>query len=61
VKTRRKCDLRLEQAAIPQLGEAIAYCEEITDYISRDVFKRILESEEEHLDWLETQLELIEK
>jgi bacterioferritin len=55
------CDLRLEQAAIPQLREAIAYCEGIKDYISRDVFKRILESEEEHLDWLETQLELIEK
>jgi bacterioferritin len=54
-----KCDLKLEQEAIPQLRDAIAYCEEIKDYISREIFKHILENQEEHLDWLETQLELI--
>ncbi len=56
-----KCDLQLEQQAVPLLREAIEYCESIQDYISRDVFSSILESEEEHIDWLETQLELIEK
>ena len=43
------------------LREAIAYCESVRDYVSREIFEDILESEEEHLDWLETQLELIEK
>ncbi len=52
------CDLKLEQIAIPLLREAIEYCESIQDFISR---ASILESEEEHIDWLETQLELIEK
>jgi bacterioferritin len=56
-----ECDLRLEQAAVPLLREAIAYCESVQDYVSRDLFEDILESEEEHLDWLETQLELIGK
>ncbi len=56
-----QCDLKLEQAAIPLLREAIAYCESVQDYISRELFEAILESEEEHVDWLETQLELIEK
>lgn len=55
------CDLKLEQAAIPLLREAIAYCESVQDYISRELFEDILESEEEHVDWLETQLDLIEK
>ncbi|MFI3155066.1 MAG: bacterioferritin [Methylococcaceae bacterium] len=55
------CDLKLEQLAIPLLREAIAYCEEVSDFISRETFAHILESEEEHVDWLETQLELIEK
>jgi bacterioferritin len=55
------CDLRLELQAIPDLKEAIAYCEGIQDYVSRDLFTEILESEEEHVDWLETQLDLIEK
>jgi bacterioferritin len=55
------CDLKLEQQAVPLLKEAIAYCESISDYISREVFTSILESEEEHIDWLETQLALIEQ
>ena len=56
-----RCDLKLEMAAIPDLREAIAYCEEVQDYISRELCEDILESEEEHVDWLETQLGLIEK
>jgi len=56
-----ECDLKLEHLALPLLKEAIAYCESINDYISREVLEHILESEEEHIDWLETQLELIEK
>ena len=56
-----ECDLKLEQAAIPLLRDAIAYCESVQDFISRELFEEILESEEEHVDWLETQLELIEK
>lgn len=55
------CDLKLEQKAVPLLREAIEYCEAVKDYISREVFANILASEEEHIDWLETQLELIEK
>lgn len=55
------CDLKLEHLAVQLLREAIAYCESISDYVSREVFKHILESEEEHIDWLETQLELIEQ
>ncbi|MFI3118747.1 MAG: bacterioferritin [Methylococcaceae bacterium] len=54
------CDLKLEQLAIPLLREAIAYCETISDFVSREIFAHILESEEDHVDWLETQLELIE-
>ena len=54
-------DLDLEMDAIPDLKAAIAYCENHKDYVSRDVFDSILESEEEHVDWLETQLGLIEK
>ncbi len=55
------CDLKLELLAVPLLREAIEYCESIKDYISREVFSNILESEEEHIDWLETQLDLIDK
>jgi bacterioferritin len=56
-----KCDLELELDAVPLLREAVAYCESCGDYVSRDLFSGILESEEEHVDWLETQLELIER
>jgi bacterioferritin len=56
-----ECDLALEMDAIPDLREAIAYCESVSDYVSRELFDDILESEEEHVDWLETQLELIER
>ncbi|MZR64005.1 bacterioferritin [Alcanivorax sp. DP30] len=55
-----ECDLKLEKIAVPDLREGIAYCESIQDYVSRDLLNRILESEEEHIDWLETQLNLIE-
>jgi bacterioferritin len=56
-----ECDLKLEQAAMPRLREAIAYCETVRDFISRELFESILESEEEHVDFLETQLGLIPK
>ncbi len=56
-----ECDLRLEMEAIPELREAIAHCEQLADFVSRDLFQSILDSEEEHVDWLETQLELIER
>ena len=55
------CDLKLEMAAMADLRSGIAYCEEVKDYISRELLEDILESEEEHVDWLETNLELIEK
>lgn len=53
-------DLQLEMLAIPLLKEAIAYCEQQADFVSRDLLQEILESEEEHIDWLETQLSLVE-
>ncbi|MFT6421569.1 MAG: bacterioferritin [Thalassolituus sp.] len=56
-----ECDLKLEHKAVPDLKEAIAYCDSIKDYVSRDLFNKILEAEEEHIDWLETQLGLIDK
>ena len=56
-----KCDLDLEHAAYTPLKAAIAHCESVGDYVSRELFEAILESEEEHIDWLETQLELIGK
>lgn len=54
------CDLKLEELAIPDLRDAIAYCETVRDYGTRELLEDILESEEEHVDWLETQLGLIE-
>lgn len=54
-------DMKLEQAAIPDLREAIQYCESVNDYVSRELFEAILEDEEEHVDWIETQLDLINR
>lgn len=59
VKECLQCDLKLELAARPDLQAAIAHCETVKDYISRELFEDILESEEEHIDYLETQLDLI--
>jgi bacterioferritin len=56
-----ECDLSLERQAHPDLKAAIADCEKLGDYVSRELFEKILESEEEHIDWLETQLELIQR
>jgi bacterioferritin len=56
-----ECDLKLEVGAHPDLRRAIADCEAQSDYVSREIFERILESEEEHIDWLETQLSLIDR
>src|SRR6186997_2884489 len=53
VKEALECDLKLEQKARPDLQEAIAHCETVKDYISRELFEDILESEEEHIDFLE--------
>lgn len=54
-----ECDLALEMEAIPLLREAVAYADSIGDYVSRQLLVKILDSEEEHVDWLETQLDLI--
>lgn len=56
-----KADLALEMEAIPLLRDAIQHCEQVRDYVSREIFGRILENEEEHVDFLETQFEMIER
>ena len=56
-----KCDLSLEMIGLPDLKMGIAHCETVKDYISRELFTDILESEEEHIDWLQTQMRLIEQ
>ena len=56
-----QCDLDLENDAIPDLRVAIAEAEKLQDFVSREIFESILENEEEHVDWLETQLALIDK
>ena len=56
-----ECDLKAEHRAHPLYKEAIGYFESVKDYVSRAILERILESEEDHIDHLETQLELIEK
>jgi bacterioferritin len=56
-----KSDMALEHDAIPLLRDAIAHCETVRDYVSRDLFSEILENEEEHVDFLETQFALIER
>ena len=54
-----ECDLKIEHIAIPLLREAVGHCEDVKDYVTRDLFAKILTSEEEHLDWLETQQDQI--
>ncbi|MFC3192927.1 bacterioferritin [Marinicella sediminis] len=61
VKEMLQCDLALEYDAVPVLREGIQYCEEVRDYVSRDLLQKILDDEEEHIDWLETQLGLIKQ
>ena len=56
-----ECDLKIENIAHPLYKEAVAHCEEVGDYVSRELFVQILESEEEHIDFLETQLSLIDR
>jgi len=56
-----KCDLALEEEALPPLRDAIEYCEKVRDYVTRDLFASILDNEEEHVDILETQIELLGK
>ena len=56
-----KGDLKMEHLAHPTLKEAIAHCESVADYVSRELFEDILESEEEHIDWLETQMALVDR
>ena len=55
-----ECDLALENDAIPDLRDAVVHCESVRDFVSRDLFASILDSEEEHVDWLETQLQLMD-
>ena len=61
LKEALECDLRMEMKAIPDLRIAVADAEQRNDYVSRDLFRGILDAEEEHVDWLETQLALIDK
>jgi bacterioferritin len=56
-----ECDLRLEQGGISRLREAIAYCEGVRDFVSRDLFSDILQGEEDQVDFIETQFELIDR
>lgn len=56
-----QCDLRLEEEAIPMYRDAVEHCEKVSDFVTRDLLSSILESEEEHFDWLETQIELFNK
>ena len=56
-----KADLQLEMTALPILREAIAHCEKVADFVSRELFEDILESEEEHVDWIETQIDQVER
>jgi bacterioferritin len=55
------CDLALEMEGLPLLRDAIRHCESVGDFVSRKLFADILDSEEEHIDWIETQLSLIDR
>jgi bacterioferritin len=55
------CDLQLELVSQKTVKEGIALCEQSRDYVSRDLFQHILDDTEEHIDWLETQIELVEQ
>jgi bacterioferritin len=61
VKEILECDLKMEMIAHPDLQDAVEYAESVRDFVSRDLFAYILDSEEEHIDWLETQLDLVER
>ena len=61
VKEILECDLKLEMEALPVLRDGIAYSEKVGDFVSRQLFREILSSEEDHIDWIETQLDLIGK
>lgn len=61
VKEMIECDLNLEMIAHKDLKEAVIHCETVKDFTSRELFRGILDSEEEHIDWLETQLDMIER
>lgn len=54
-----ECDLKLELMGLPLLKEGIVYCESVGDFVTRELLAGILQDEEEHIDWLETQLDLI--
>jgi bacterioferritin len=56
-----RADLELEREAVEQLRGAIVHCEAVRDFVSRELFEAILESEESHIDFLETQFEMIER
>ncbi|MFN7056618.1 bacterioferritin [Hyphomonas sp.] len=56
-----ECDLKLENIAIPLLRDAMEHCEKVRDYVSRDLFGKILHNEEEHVDYIQTQFALIER
>jgi bacterioferritin len=55
------CDLKLETRAIVEVRKGIAHCEKVSDFVSRELLRKILASEEDHIDWLETNIELVEK
>lgn len=60
VREMLECDLSIEKVAVEDLRDAIEYCEQVRDYVSRDLFREILDSEEDHIDWLETQISLLD-
>lgn len=61
VKEILECDLKLEKLAMPELRQGIAHCEKVSDYVTRNLLRKILDGEEEHVDWLETQFDLIDR